>query len=70
MEQFHFENKSDSENELNAYITEAGHLRIGVAEERAMDSYNQTFECEVYMPAETAENLRDFLCHHFPMPNV
>ncbi len=69
MERFHFENESDAENELNAYITEGGHLRVGVAEERAMDSYNETFECEAFLPAEDAERLRDFLLHHFPLPN-
>lgn len=70
MERFHFESESDPENELNAFITDDGHLRIGVAEERAMDSYNTTFECEVYLPAKDAEKLRDYLLRHFQVPNA
>jgi hypothetical protein len=65
-QRFHFENESDSENELNAIITEKGHLRIGVAQEKAINSYNETFECEVRIPIDAAEKLRDFLLQNFP----
>lgn len=65
---FHFENDSDSENELNIILCESGGIRVSVAEEMAMDSYNQTFDCAVQLDKVSAVNLRDFLIEHFPLP--
>ncbi len=64
---FHFENERDSENELNARVDENGELHIAVAEEMAVDSYNQTFDCSILLDADSAIGLRDFLILHFPL---
>jgi hypothetical protein len=37
------------------------HLWISVSEEKAMDSYNENFECTIRLPAEAVASLRAFL---------
>lgn len=65
MERFHFENPSDPENEINVFVNESGGLSVSVAEETAMDSYNTTIACNVYLDVKAAMQLRDYLNLHF-----
>lgn len=46
--------------ELEAVATD-DHVRFSVTEEKAMDSYNQTFTCNVNLPLDQARSLRDWL---------
>jgi hypothetical protein len=41
---------------------------ITVAEEKAVDSYNASFECSLTMTDEQAMELRDWLIYHYPLP--
>ncbi len=63
---FHYESPADSENEINI-STDAGGLEISVADEKAVDSYNQTFECYIYLDKEASARLRDYLNECFPV---
>lgn len=58
---FYWESPSDSENVLTVFVNEAGGLSLGVAEEKAMDSYNETFECCAFLEKQDAIRLRDYL---------
>lgn len=71
---FVYENPRDAENELEIYIEDDAHwepenrgrLCITVADEQAVDSYNSTFRCSVYLPKSEAKRLRDYLDALFP----
>lgn len=39
---------------------------VSVSQEKAVDSYNQSFECDLTMTDEQAIQLRDWLLHHYP----
>ena len=39
---------------------------VSVSEEQAVDSYNQSFECNMTMTRRQAEKLRDWLVAQFP----
>jgi hypothetical protein len=62
-------NPSDCENEVEFTVgpdlwnSEGGRdfVNICVSDEQAMDSYNQTFACDVSLPLSVARSLRDFL---------
>lgn len=41
-------------------------MTVSVAEEKAVDSYNQSFECSLTMTDEQAIQLRDWLLNHYP----
>lgn len=41
-------------------------ISVSVAEEKAVDSYNQSFECTLTMSDEQAIQLRDWLTLHYP----
>jgi hypothetical protein len=42
-------------------------MTVSVAEEKAVDSYNQSFECSLTMTDEQAIQLRDWLLDHYPI---
>ena len=65
LDRFHYDNPSDSENEITVYL-EDGALYVAVADEKAVDSYNSTFECSIYLPEPAALKLRDYLVGRFP----
>ena len=46
--------------------TAEGRLVVVVSEEKAVDSYNESFECCLDMTAEQAAELRDWLNEKFP----
>ena len=41
-------------------------LVVSVAEEKAVDSYNESFECDLHMTRKQVEQLRDWLLVEFP----
>jgi hypothetical protein len=59
--EFSFENPVDSENEIHVWECECGAIAVSVLDEQAVDSYNSTFVCDIYLPREQAVRLRDFL---------
>lgn len=65
---FYHENENDPDNVLVMFYNQGDGLTISVAEERAMDSYNETFECTVCLSREEAERMRDYLNDILP-PN-
>lgn len=73
-DRFHYENPRDYENEISVYIEEDRHwereyigwLCVSVADEKAVDSYNSTFTCDIHMPPAAAIKLRDFLNKKYP----
>jgi len=44
----------------------AGTVCISVAEEQAVDSYNQMFTCSIHLNADQARQLRDWLIRNVP----
>ena len=60
-------NLSDSHEYAEFAALRNGGILIAVTEEKAMDSYNQEFECKLYASAEQATALRDWLLAHFPI---
>ncbi len=44
----------------------SGLLIVSVAEEQAVDSYNQSFECTAHLTPDQAVQLRDWLNKQFP----
>jgi hypothetical protein len=62
----YIENPSDPENALTLYRTKSDELAISVSEERAVDSYNATFECTLYVSPREARIIRDYLIKWFP----
>ena len=40
------------------------YLIVSVAEEKAVDSYNQNFECTIHLSITQAKKLRNFLMEH------
>lgn len=77
---FHYEAPHDSENELTIVPIEApprypdwndkrdlvGGITISVADEKAVDSYNSTFECDISLDKNEAIRLRDWLLARYP----
>lgn len=63
-EHFRFEDPRDADNEVTIYPNKAGGLYISVAQEQAVDSYNQMFECYVTLDGDAAKRLRDYLNEH------
>jgi hypothetical protein len=55
MNRIHFEwtNPNDFDNELEVVSGDHG-LTISVTDEKAMDSYNSNFTCEIVLPREVA----------------
>lgn len=64
---FRYSNPSDSQNECVIYPNQAGGLRIAVSNEQAVDSYNDVFECDIFLDKDAAIQLRDYLIKHFPL---
>lgn len=62
-----FEAESSVEEGVIFVATEAGGLSVAVAEEKPMDSYNETFECTVHLSGDNARLLRDWLIDMFPL---
>jgi hypothetical protein len=67
-DEYRYENPGDADNTVRVYECECGDIAISVAEEQAMDSYNSTFECDVYIPRAEAERLRDWLTQALSRP--
>lgn len=78
-ERLHFEAASSQEDSATFAVTDGNgyqifdrdkrkgkHVIVSVAEEKAVDSYNQTFTCSIHLSPSQAINLRDWLSHHFP----
>ncbi len=63
---FYWESRSDSENALVVFLNEADGLSVAVSDEKAVDSYNSTFECCAFLDREDAERLRDYLMDVLP----
>lgn len=61
-----FEGSDSFEDGATFRATENGGIRVAVAEEQAMDSYNSMFECTIHLSAEQAAELRDWICAMFP----
>lgn len=62
---FYYENPGDSQNAITVAYDENS-IIVSVAQERAMDSYNETFECSIELPREIAIALRDILNGLYP----
>jgi len=56
-----FENKSDSENNLMLTEMQAGMIRVSVADEVAVGSYNEPFELKFYLTRGEAKILAHWL---------
>ena len=63
---FYFESVSDPDNVMMLFANSGGGLTVAIAEEKPVDSYNETFECTISLPADEAKRLRDYLIEHFP----
>jgi hypothetical protein len=58
--EFQYDNPRDRSNTLSVSRTKDG-LNIAVADEKAVDSYNSEFECDIELPLNEAIRLRDYL---------
>ena len=67
MEGLRLENKSDTENVLTVLVTVQG-FEIGVSDEKAVDSYNSTFECYFNLSMDEATELMKFLQKNIKPP--
>lgn len=63
---FRYEDPRDAENEMRAHIDFQRNLYLAVAEEKAVDSYNHTFDCQIMLPESEAKKLRDYLNRIYP----
>jgi hypothetical protein len=50
-----------NENAVSVVELDDGAIEISVAQEKAIDSYNDTFECRIELPLEEARKLREWL---------
>lgn len=66
---FLVENPRDSSNTLTVVGDDTG-LRIAVADEKAVDSYNQEFECDIDLTIEQSLALRDWLLSLYPVKST
>lgn len=57
----------DPETNISVFANRGGGLTVAVEEEKAMDSYNQTFTCTISLTAAQAIALRDYLVKWFPV---
>lgn len=57
-----FDTEDDYEEGATFSINRNGHLIISVAEEKAVDSCNQSFECTATLSKKQGLKLRDWLC--------
>lgn len=60
-----FEDPADAESAVRFWCSRAGTLGVAVTEERAMDSYNQTFECTFHLTSEQALELSKLIATYF-----
>lgn len=65
-ERFSYTNNSDPDNEISCKVIN-GTMRIAVSDEKAVDSYNAVFECEIFLNSENAKKLRDYLLKEYPL---
>ena len=61
----HFEPDSSFEEGAD-FVKHIKGISVSVAEEKAVDSYNASFECTLTMSDEQAMQLRDWLFLHYP----
>lgn len=61
----HFEGNHSFEEGSTFVINKDGGMEVSVAEEQAVDSYNQSFTCHATLSKENAIRLRDWLYDHF-----
>lgn len=64
---YYFEVDSDPQNAMTLFANKSGGLTIAVSEEKAMDSYNEAFECSISLDANEAKKLRNYLLKYFPL---
>ena len=57
---------SQSFEEGATFARDGDGLVVSVAEEKAVDSYNESFECDLHMTRKQVEQLRDWLLVEFP----
>jgi len=71
MNRTHFEwtNPNDSDNELEVVSGEDG-LTISVTDEKAVDSYNSNFTCEIVLPREAVIALHKVIAKALEMTNT
>lgn len=79
---FHYETPHDPENEITIVLVNVneryfyqhykdrrdlvGGIQVSVADEKAVGSYNETFECDIYLDRDAALRLRDWLNRRYP----
>lgn len=64
-DQLYFESPDDPDNTAVFFANADGGLTVSVSEEVAIDSYNSDIECTVYLSADEARRLRDYLNANF-----
>lgn len=60
-ERLFIESEHDFEDGATIVVRDGGLMTISVAQELAVGSYNQDFECTIRMSAQQARELRDWL---------
>lgn len=56
---FRVEHPGDPDNVLTIAKSNEGRLIVSVSEEQAVDSYNQTFDCSIYLPQSVARKMAE-----------
>jgi hypothetical protein len=64
--EYSFEDEIVVAIEMENWRGAAGKVCISVAQEQAVDSYNQTFNCSIHLDQHQARMLRDWLIRNVP----
>lgn len=56
-----FESHNSWQDTAKFVANAEGHITVSVAEEKAVDSYNETFECSFTLDQKEAAKLRDWI---------
>ena len=67
MQSLQFECPHDAENSVTFALENDRTVAVSVSEERAVDSYNETFECTFRLNVQQVNALRDWLDASFPL---
>ena len=59
---------SDTWEDCATFAKVGNQLAVSVSEEKAVDSYNQTFECTIHLSPEQIEQLCKWLATAYPRP--
>ena len=62
----YFESQEDHDNAAVFFVNKSDGLTVSVAEVHPVDSYNDTFECTMFLSPEQARQLRDYLNMELP----